>query len=96
MEPHQIIKEIHINYLVVETAEDDKGSKPSGSEGVEGLEEEDKLEVLRNLLEFWTKRGDGDKLGDVEDDRKDDHWHDVPQGQHFVCLFTGLLLRTNI
>ena len=57
------------------------------------MEEEDKLEVLGNLLEFWTKRGDGDKLGDVEDDRKYDHWHNVLQGQHFVCLFTGLLLR---
>ena len=38
------------SYLVVEKAENKKRSKSCGSEGVEGLEEEDTLEVLVNLL----------------------------------------------
>ena len=71
-------------YLIVKGDENEKRAKSSCSEGVEGLEEEDELEVLGNLLEFWAKRRDGDELGSVKNESKDDHWNDEAKG--FVIL----------
>ena len=56
-----------IEYLVVEKDKNKQWCQSCGSEGVEGLEEEDKLEILGNLLECEANGGDGDELGDVED-----------------------------
>ena len=41
---------------------------------MEGLEEEDKLEILGNLLECEANGGDGDELGDVEDNGEENDW----------------------
>ena len=44
---------------------------------MEGLEEEDELEVLGDHLESWANRGDGDELGDVEEGGGHNDWHNV-------------------
>ena len=41
-------------YLVIKADKNEERCNPCGSEGVEGLEEEDELEVLGNLLESKT------------------------------------------
>ena len=57
------------------------------------MEEEDKLEILGNLLECWTKGGDGNELGDVENHGEDDYRNNVVNGQHFVTLFSSFFLK---
>ena len=54
------------------------------------MEEEDELEVLGNLLECWTNRGDGDELGDVEEEGKDNHGKNV---MNYVAVLTRLFLE---
>ena len=44
---------------------------------MKGLEEENELQVLGDLLEVRADRGDGDKLGDVEDKGETQHRHQV-------------------
>ena len=60
---------------------------------MEGLEEEDELEVLGNILECWANRGDGDELGDIKNNGKDDNWNNVANSQHFICPLVGLFLE---
>jgi hypothetical protein len=60
---------------------------------VEGLEEEDELEVLGNLLECWANRGDGDELGDVEEKGKENHRNNVMNYYHLVAVLTRLFLE---
>ena len=62
----QVIK--REDYFVVEKDKNEKRRQSSRGEGVEGLEEENKLEVLGNLLKLWTNRRDRDELGDVEEE----------------------------
>jgi hypothetical protein len=57
------------------------------------LEEEDELEVLGNLLEGWANRGDGDELGDVEEERKDNHRNNVMNYNHLVTVLPRLFLE---
>ena len=57
------------------------------------MEEEDELEVLGNILECWANRGDGDELGDIKNNGKDDNWNNVAYSQHFICLLVGLFLE---
>ena len=47
------------------------------------MEEEDELEILRNLLKGGANRGDGDELGDVEQDRSDDDREDMEEDDNF-------------
>ena len=56
------------DYFVVEKDKNEKRCQSSRGEGVEGLEEENELEVLGNLLKLWTNRRDRDELGDVEEE----------------------------
>ena len=46
------------SYFVIKNGENKYRSKSCGSEGMEGLEEEDELEVLGNLLESEANRED--------------------------------------
>ena len=62
----QVIK--REDYFVVEKDKNEKRRQSSRGEWVEGLEEENKLEVLGNLLKLWTNRRDRDELGDVEEE----------------------------
>ena len=57
------------------------------------MEEEDELEVLGNLLECWANRGDGDELGDVEEEGKDNHRNNVINYNHLVAVLTTLFLE---
>ena len=62
----QVIK--REDYFVFEKDKNEKRRQSSCGEGVEGLEEENELEVLGNLLKLWTNRRDRDELGDVEEE----------------------------
>ena len=56
------------------------------------MEEEDKLEILGNLLECWANGGDGDKLGDVEYESKGDYWNEMANGYALDALSPSFLL----
>ena len=47
------------------------------------MEEEDKLEILGNLLECWTNGGDGDELGDVEKDGENNDGKNMSEDDQF-------------
>ena len=61
---------------------------------MEGLEEEDELEVLGDHLESWAKRGDGDELGDVEDSGGHNDWQNVAHCHPPVWLVVIFSLHT--
>ena len=54
------------SYFVIKNGENKYRSKSCGSEGMEGLEEEDELEVLGNLLESEANREDWEDPWDIE------------------------------
>ena len=58
---------------------------------MKGLEEENKLQVDRDLLQVRPNRGDGDKLGDVEDKGETQHRHEVTD--HCLLQVRCSLLR---
>ena len=66
---------MYLNYchLVVKKDEDTERREAGGGEGVEGLEEEDELEVEGDGLEVGAQGRDRDELGDVEQEREHDH-----------------------
>ena len=66
---------MYLNYchLVVKKHKDAEGCEARGGEGVEGLEEEDELEVEGDGLEVGAQGRDRDELGDVEQEREHDH-----------------------
>ena len=74
----KVILKLH-SYFVIKQNKNEQRCKSCGSEGVEGLEEEDKLEILGNLLECWTNGGDGDELGDVEKDGENNDWENMKE-----------------
>ena len=57
---------------------------------MKGLEEENELQILGDLLEVRSNRGDGDKLGDVEDEGETQHRHEVTD--HCLLQVRGSLL----
>ena len=61
---------------------------------MEGLEEEDKLEILGNLLESWANGGDRDEPGDVEKEGQNNDWgnmcEDDQLGAPCGCSFLGI------
>ena len=59
---------------------------------MEGLEEEDELEVLGDLLELGAQRGDGDELGDVEQEGESEDGDEELEGDGPEGLPPGLLV----
>ena len=57
------------------------------------LEEKNKLEILRDLLEGEAYGGDGEELGDVEEERKDNDREDMGEGEYLRCSVEGSLLE---
>ena len=64
-------------HLVVEEDKYTEGSQARGCKRVKGLEEENELQILRDLLKARPNGWDGDELGDVEDKGEDEHRHKV-------------------
>ena len=85
---HQPLK---MNNLIIQADENKKRTQPSGGEWVEGLEEEDKLEILRILLESWTNGRDGDEFHNIQDKGKDDYRDD--EAPSFFLLRAGSFLQ---
>ena len=79
-------------YLVVEDYEKKKRKNSCCCERVKHLEEEDELEVLRDHLERGTDWGDGDELGDVEDEGEADHRDDMVKDDHSKAVSSAFLL----
>ena len=68
---------------------------------MEGLKEENKLEILGNLLECWAYGGDGDELGDVEKDGENNHRKNMKEDDQIVAarshsLLINLLVRKQV
>ena len=80
------------SYFVVKNGENKKRSQSCGSEGVEGLEEEDELEVLGNLLESEANRGDCEEPWDVEEDGQDNDGKHMGEGDESGGAMAGSLL----
>ena len=57
------------------------------------MEEEDEFEVLGNLLECGANRGDGDELGDVEQDRNEYDRGNMEEEDHFGAMSVCSLLK---
>ena len=79
-------------HLVVKKDEDTERRQAGGGEGVEGLEEEDELEVEGDGLQVGAQRRDRDELGDVEQEREHDHRRHVAVHRLLVSRVT--LLKT--
>jgi hypothetical protein len=78
-----------VTYPIVENTKYDERSQPCGGERVECLEEENKPEILRNLLECETNTGEGDILGNIEEkDRQD-----VEDKRHLAAPYCHSLLH---
>ena len=73
-----MIQQQHFSFhLVVEEDKYTEGSQARGCKRVKGLEEENELQILRDLLKVQANGWDGDELGDVEDKGEDEHRHQV-------------------
>jgi len=59
------------------------------------LEEQKKLEILRNLLEIQTKRSEGYKLGNVKQDGKENYGKHVVKQSRFAVSNSNSSLEAN-
>ena len=75
------------DYFVVEKDKNEKRRQSSRGEGMEGLEEENKLEILRNLLESETNTGEGDTLGNIEKEREEKDRQDVEDERRLAAPY---------
>ena len=56
------------------------------------MKEENKLEILGNLLECWTNGRDGDELGDVEEDGENNDWENMKKNDQLGAARSHPLL----
>ena len=57
------------------------------------MEEKNKLEIHRDLLEGEAYGGDREELGDVEEERKDNDREDMGKSEYLGCSVEGSVLR---
>ena len=57
------------------------------------MEEENKLEIIRNLLEGRANRRDRDESGDIEEERKNNDRKDMGEGEKQRRSVEGPLLE---